>query len=266
MNTNKSLSVNHISAGYDRKTVLNDLSLQFPPGKISVIMGANACGKSTLLKTIARLIVPESGTITLDEEAIAAIPNRTYAKRLGYLPQAPVVPEGIIVSDLVNRGRFPHQGFFQSWTKKDIQAVYQAMEMVGILDLADKQVDELSGGQLQRVWIAMAIAQETDILLLDEPTTYQDLTHQIEILDVLTDLNRIRQMTLIIVLHDINLSVRYGDYLIALKEGRLVREGKPAEIIDEDLVREVFDLECVIINDPITDTPHIIPQGKHHHL
>lgn len=251
-------------AGYDGKMILDRISLQIPSNRISVIIGANACGKSTLLKTLARLIKPAAGEILLDGEPIHAIPSKQLARVIGLLPQSPIVPEGITVADLVGRGRYPHQSFFGTWSKKDDEAVAEAMEFMNITDLADRNVDELSGGQRQRVWIAMALAQQTDILFLDEPTTFLDITHQIEILDLLTDLNRKYGKTIVMVLHDINLSARYADYLFAMRQGKLIAEGKPSEVITSQLIKEVFGLDCAIANDPVSGSPTVVPIGRHH--
>lgn len=259
-----SLIAKHLVAGYDKKVILDDVSIKVPNHKISVIIGANACGKSTLLKTLARLITPMSGDVRLDDALIRHIPPKQLARTLGLLPQSPIVPEGITVADLVARGRFPYQSFFKGLGHHDFEAVEEALEIMGITDLANRCVDELSGGQRQRVWIALALAQQTDILLLDEPTTFLDIAYQVEILDLLTDLNRRRRTTIVMVLHDINLSARYADYLFALQNGKLIAEGKPAEIISEDLIRRVFDLDSSIINDPVSGTPLVVPKGRHH--
>ncbi|NTV79467.1 MAG: ABC transporter ATP-binding protein, partial [Clostridiales bacterium] len=232
--------------------------------QISVIIGSNACGKSTLLKTLSRLLKPTSGEIQLNGKKISDFQPKKLAQILGLLPQSPMVPEGISVSDLVGRGRFPYQSFLKGYDKKDYQAIEEALDMMGITDLADRNVDELSGGQRQRVWIAMALAQQTDILLLDEPTTFLDITHQIEILDLLTDLNRRYGTTIVMVLHDINLSARYADYLFALKNGKLVAQGSPSKIIDANLIHQVFGLDCDVIKDPVSNSPFIIPKGRHH--
>ncbi|ABW19960.1 ABC transporter ATP-binding protein [Alkaliphilus oremlandii] len=264
MNTSKTLQANHIVAGYDHKIINDDISILIPKNKISVIIGANACGKSTLLKTMARLIQPSSGSITLDGKKISEIPPKELARSLGLLPQSPIVPEGITVADLVSRGRFPYQSFLKGLGKGDYEAVEEALEIMGITDIANRCVDELSGGQRQRVWIAMALAQETDILLLDEPTTYLDITYQIEILDLLTDLNQKKGTTIVMVLHDINLSARYADYIFALHKGKLISEGEPNKIITENLIKDVFDLDCAVINDPVSGTPFIVPKGRHH--
>lgn len=257
-------SAGNVVAGYDRTIIINNIDLVIPSNKISVIIGANACGKSTLLKTLARLIKPFSGEIVLDGKQISTIPPKQLARVLGLLPQSPVVPEGITVSDLVSRGRYPYQSFLKGMGKKDYAAVEEALEIMGITGLANRSVDELSGGQRQRVWIAMALAQQTDILLLDEPTTFLDITYQIEILDLLTDLNRKRGTTIVMVLHDINLSARYADYIFAVQNGNLVSRGAPSEIITEDLMKQVFGLDCAVIPDPVSGSPFIVPKGRYH--
>lgn len=264
MKNSQIFAANNIVAGYDNKIIINGIDVTIPKNKISVIIGANACGKSTLLKTLARLIKPVSGEITLDGKKIGTMPSKKLAQILGLLPQSPVVPEGIIVSDLVARGRFPYQTFLKGMGKKDYEAVEEALEIMGITELANCSVDELSGGQRQRVWIAMALAQQTDILLLDEPTTFLDITYQIEILDLLTDLNRKKGTTIVMVLHDINLSARYADYIFAVNKGNLISKGTPSEVITEGLIRQVFDLECTVIKDPVSNSPFIVPKGRYH--
>jgi iron complex transport system ATP-binding protein len=253
-----------ITAGYDDRTILHDVSLSIPNNKISVIIGANGCGKSTLLKTMARLIKPTSGQVTLDGKPINKIPPKQLARVLGLLPQSPIVPEGITVADLIGRGRYPHQSFLKGWTKKDYEAVAEAMEIMNITEFADRSIDELSGGQRQRVWIAMALAQQTDILFLDEPTTYLDITYQVEILDLLTDLNRKRGTTIVMVLHDINLSARYADHIFALQKGRLVAEGEPSDVITSTLIEEIFGLNCTVVSDPVSGSPSVVPIGRYH--
>ena len=253
-----------LTAGYEGKTILQDIELEIPSNKISVIIGANGCGKSTLLKTLSNLIKSSSGSIALDGKAISKFPPKQLARILGILPQSPIVPEGITVADLVGRGRFPHQNYFSGWSKKDYEAVAEAMEIMKITEFANRNIDELSGGQRQRVWIAMALAQQTDILFLDEPTTFLDITYQVEILDLLTDLNRKYGTTIVMVLHDINLSARYADYIFALEKGKLVGEGKPADIITSKLVKDIFGLNCTVINDPVSGTPLVVPKGRYH--
>lgn len=253
-------------AGYAGAVIVDDVDLDVPAGRISVIVGANACGKSTLLKTMSRLLAPESGTVVLDGRRIDQIPTKELARSLGLLPQQPIAPEGIVVSELVGRGRHPHQKLFRSWTTEDDVAVAHALDATGVNDLADRPIDELSGGQRQRVWIAMALAQETGVLLLDEPTTFLDVSHQVEVLDLLTDLNRRRGTTIVMVLHDINLAARYADHLFALRRGRLVASGPPSDVITRELIRDVFDLDSLVIADPVSGSPMVLPRGRHHIL
>lgn len=251
-------------AGYDNKTVIHGVDLAIPSNQISVIIGANGCGKSTLLKTLARLIKPISGKITLDGKPISKFPPKQLARVVGLLPQSPIVPEGISVADLVGRGRFPHQSLLSGWTKKDYEAVAEAMEIMDITEFANHNIDELSGGQRQRVWIAMALAQQTDILFLDEPTTFLDITYQVEILDLLTDLNRRHGTTIVMVLHDINLSARYADHIISLVEGKLVAEGAPSDVITSTMVKDIFGLDCTVVEDPLSGSPLVVPRGRYH--
>lgn len=253
-----------LTAGYDRKTILHDIDLKLLDGEISVIIGANGCGKSTLLKTMAKLIKPMAGEVILDGKAISKIPAKEFARTLGVLPQERVLPEGITVVDLISRGRYPHHSLLSSMSKADYEAVAEAMEMMDITAFANRDIEELSGGQKQRVWIAMALAQQTDILFLDEPTTFLDITYQVEILDLLTDLNRKYRTTIVMVLHDINLAVRYAEHVFALKEGVLIAEGKASSVITSELIKEVFALDCMVITDPVSGTPLVVPKGRHH--
>ncbi|MFF8467722.1 ABC transporter ATP-binding protein [Streptomyces griseus] len=250
--------------GYDDRAVVSGLDLAVPPGRITAIVGANACGKSTLLRALARLLAPREGAVSLDGRALHTIPTRELAQRLGILPQAPVAPEGLTVIDLVNRGRSPHQTWWRQWTKADEQAVHDALAATGTTDLADRAVDELSGGQRQRAWIAMAVAQGTPVLLLDEPTTYLDLAHQIDVLDLVVDLNRREGRTIVMVLHDLNQACRYADHVIAMKKGDIVAEGAPADVITAETVEAVFGLRCQVTTDPVSRTPLVIPVGRHH--
>lgn len=261
--TTYSLAATKLSAGYGDSVILNDLDLVVPHGKITVIVGANACGKSTLLRTMSRLITPRAGHVLLDGKSIHKMPSRELAKVMGLLPQSPIAPEGIMVADLVSRGRHPHQGMFARWTSADDEAVATALIATKTVELAERPVDELSGGQRQRVWIAMALAQQTEILLLDEPTTFLDISHQIEVLDLLTDLNQSRGTTIVMVLHDLNLAARYADHLVAMAGGRLHITGKPEEVLTEDNVRQVFGLESRIIIDPTSGRPLMLPMGRH---
>lgn len=261
------LSAESITVGYDGTTVVDDLSLAVPPGRITAIVGANACGKSTLLRALARLLSPTAGAVLLDGCDIRSRPTTEVARVLGLLPQSPVAPESILVADLVARGRYPHQGWLRRRSSADDDAIVDAaLRTAGVDELADRAVDALSGGQRQRVWIAMALAQQTDLMLLDEPTTYLDISHQIDVLDLLVDLNRERGTTVVMVLHELSLACRYADHLVAMSAGRIVAEGAPADIVTPDLVREVFGIEAIVISDPASGTPLISPIGRHHRL
>lgn len=251
----------HVTLKYDNRTIVENLSVAIPDGSFTVIIGPNACGKSTLLRALSRLLKPAAGQVMLDGKAIASYKGREAACKLGLLPQFSAAPEGISVSDLVARGRYPHQSLIRQWSKADEQAVARAMAATKVTDLASHNVDELSGGQRQRVWVAMALAQETPILLLDEPTTYLDIAHQIELMELFTELNA-QGLTLVAVLHDLNHAARYATRLIAMKDGRIVDQGKPQDIVTEQLVEEVFSLPCKVIDDPVSHTPLVIPLGK----
>jgi iron complex transport system ATP-binding protein len=259
-----SLTVEQLTLGYGDRTVIAGLDLVVPAGRITAIVGANACGKSTLLRSMSRLLAPRGGRVLLDGRAVHGMPAKELARTLGLLPQSPIAPEGITVADLVGRGRHPHQGIFSRWSREDDAAVAAALEATQTTALADRAVDELSGGQRQRVWIAMALAQQTDVLLLDEPTTFLDVSHQIEVLDLLTDLNRTRGTTVVMVLHDLNMAARYADHLVALAAGRVHAAGAPADVLTADTVRAVFELECRVIVDPTSGTPLMLPIGRHH--
>ncbi|MGI5466717.1 ABC transporter ATP-binding protein [Streptomyces sp. CA-132043] len=264
MTTSHSLAAERLTLGYGDRTVIDTLDLAVPPGSITAIVGANACGKSTLLRAMSRLLAPRAGRVVLDGKEVHRLPAKQLARTLGLLPQSPVAPEGITVADLVGRGRHPHQSVFSRWNGKDDAAVAAALDATHTAELADRAVDELSGGQRQRVWIAMALAQETDLLLLDEPTTYLDASHQVEVLDLLIDLNRGRGTTVVMVLHDLNLAARYADHLIALAAGRLHAAGPPADVLTAETVRAVFDLDSHIIEDPVSGRPLMLPIGRHH--
>jgi iron complex transport system ATP-binding protein len=257
------LAADQLTLAYGERPVVQDLSLRIPDGKVTAVVGANGCGKSTLLRGLARLLRPESGAALLDGQAIHRVPTRQVARTLGLLPQTPIVPEGVTVVDLVGRGRHPRQGAFRRWNRDDEHAVAEALELTGTLDLADREVDQLSGGQRQRVWIAMALAQGTELLLLDEPTTYLDVAHQVEMLDLLAELNRTRGTTLVMVLHDLNLAARYADHLVAMVEGRIAVEGEPDQVVTEENVRSVFGLDSRVITDPVSHTPLVLPVGRH---
>ncbi|MDM9624944.1 ABC transporter ATP-binding protein [Rhizobium sp. S152] len=258
-----SLTASQLSAGYGDSEILRGLDLAVPPGKITVIVGANACGKSTLLRAMSRLLSPKHGQVLLDGKSVHRTPPRELARTLGLLPQSPIAPEGITVADLVSRGRHPHQGLFSRWTRKDDEAVERALTATRTTELAERPVDELSGGQRQRVWIAMALAQETGVLLLDEPTTFLDINHQVEVLDLLTDLNRTRGTTVVMVLHDLNLAARYADHLVAMAGGGIHISGTPETVLTEEHVREVFGLDSRIIVDPTSGRPMMLPIGRH---
>ncbi|MFJ9552322.1 ABC transporter ATP-binding protein [Nocardiopsis sp. NPDC101807] len=266
MTAKHSLEVQDLALGYGDRVVIESLDLAVRPGGITVIVGANACGKSTLLRSMSRLLAPRKGRVVLDGKEVHRTPAKELARTMGLLPQSPIAPEGITVADLVGRGRHPHQGMFTRWSREDDAAVAAALEATHTSDLAERSVDELSGGQRQRVWIAMALAQQTDLLLLDEPTTFLDVSHQVEVLDLLTDLNRERGTTIVMVLHDLNLAARYADQLIALADGRLHAMGEPAQVLTEDSVRAVFGLESRVIPDPTTGRPLMLPLGRHHVL
>jgi iron complex transport system ATP-binding protein len=258
------LRTERLRLAYPGRIVVDELDLDLPTGRITAIVGANACGKSTLLRALARLMSPAAGCVRLDGEAIHSLPTRQVARQVGILPQSPVTPAGLTVVDLVSRGRSPHQTWWQQWSAADEAAVGAALAATGMTGLAHRPVDELSGGQRQRAWIAMAVAQETPVLLLDEPTTFLDLSHQIDVLDLVVDLNRRDGRTVVMVLHDLNQAGRYADHLVAMKSGRIVAQGDPAAVITPEVVADVFDVECQVTRDPISGTPLIIPTGRHH--
>ncbi|MFC0596834.1 ABC transporter ATP-binding protein [Streptomyces palmae] len=253
------LAAKGLTLAYEDRTVVDGLDLEIPHGKVTVIVGPNACGKSTLLRALGRLLKPRSGAVLLDGTELSRIPSRQIARAIGLLPQTPVPPEGITVADLVSRGRQPHQKWWQQWSDADEKVIVEAMERTATAELAERLVDELSGGQRQRVWIAMALAQETDVLLLDEPTTYLDIAHQVEVLDLVRQLNLERGRTVVAVLHDLNQAARYADHLIAMKAGRIVAQGAPGDVVTADLVREVFGLASVVVPDPVTGDPLVVP-------
>ncbi|MED7925731.1 ABC transporter ATP-binding protein [Nonomuraea sp. LP-02] len=255
------LSGTGLTLAYDQRVVATDLSVAIPDESFTVIIGPNACGKSTLLRALARMLKPRAGAVHLDGGVITALPSKEVARRLGLLPQTSIVPDGITVADLVARGRYPHQKLMRQWSKADEVAVTEAMRATDVAELADRIVDELSGGQRQRVWLAMALAQETPILLLDEPTTFLDISHQIEVLDLCADLHE-EGRTMVAVLHDLNQACRYATHLIVMRAGRVVAQGDPGEIVTPELVHEVFDLRCEIIVDPQSGTPLIVPEAR----
>jgi iron complex transport system ATP-binding protein len=261
MNTSE-LTAQRLTLAYGDRAVVKDLCVRVPSGRITAVVGPNGCGKSTLLRGLARLLRPRSGTVLLDGADIARLPAVRLATRMGMLPQQPVAPDGITVADLVGRGRHPHQRWFRQWSPADEAAVAEALAATGLSELTDRPVDELSGGQRQRVWIALALAQGPEIMLLDEPTTFLDLAHQVDVLDLLRELNTTRGRTILLVLHDLNLAARYADHLVAMKEGRIAAEGSPREVVRADIVSDVFGLDCAVIDDPLTGTPLVLPRPR----
>ncbi|MFE9014539.1 ABC transporter ATP-binding protein [Streptomyces cyaneofuscatus] len=257
------LAARGVTVGYGGRAVIDDLDVVIPSGVVTTIIGPNGCGKSTLLRTLTRLLKPASGTVVLDGEDIDRLRTRDVAKKLGLLPQAPVAPEGLTVGDLVARGRHPHQSWLRQWSSDDAEVVERALAMTGVADLADRPVDSLSGGQRQRVWISMTLAQGTDLLLLDEPTTYLDLAHAIDVLDLVDDLHE-SGCTVVMVLHDLNLATRYSDNLIVMRAGSILAQGHPRDVITAELLREAFGLQAKVIDDPVGDRPLIVPIGRTH--
>ncbi|MFJ8629543.1 ABC transporter ATP-binding protein [Streptomyces sp. NPDC093568] len=257
------LSADGITVGYGARTVIEDLDVSIPSGVVTTIIGPNGCGKSTLLRTLSRLLKPAKGTVVLDGDDIARLRTRDVAKKLGLLPQAPVAPEGLTVADLVARGRHPHQSWLRQWSSDDADVVERALAMTGVSDLGDRPVDSLSGGQRQRVWISMTLAQGTDLLLLDEPTTYLDLAHAIDVLDLVDDLHE-SGCTVVMVLHDLNLATRYSDNLVVMRAGSILAQGHPRDVITAELLDEAFGLRAMVIDDPVGDRPLIVPIGRTH--
>ena len=258
------LVARNIVVGYGERTVLHNLTYDFVPGAITSIIGPNGCGKSTFLRTLGRYLTPQQGAVYLDERPLRDYPSKELARSIGVLPQSPLAPDGITVADLIGRGRTPHQGFFGRWSHTDYEVVTQAMADTGTTELAERAIEELSGGQRQRVWIAMALAQKTDILLLDEPTTYLDLKHQLDILDLLTDLNARAGTTIVMVLHDLNLAARYSHQLVAMADGEIRATGTPAEVITPSTLASVFELDSMVITDPVSGLPAVMPRSRHH--
>lgn len=256
------LNAENLTLSYDTASILESLNLETPSGAITALIGPNGCGKSTLLRGLARLLKPKGGAVLLDGAAIHTLPTKELAKQLSILPQAPTAPEGITVRELVSQGRYPHQGWLQQWSEADEAAVQKALTLTGLLPLVDRLVDTLSGGQRQRAWIAMTLAQETGTLLLDEPTTYLDLAHQIEVLELLAQLNAIEGRTVIMVLHDLNHAARYADHLVALCAGEVIAQGRPEEVITEEVIRQVFQVESLVIPHPVLGTPLCLPLGR----
>ncbi|SDH22320.1 iron complex transport system ATP-binding protein [Lentzea fradiae] len=258
------LEASSLSVGYGERLVVDSLDLSIIGGSVTAVIGPNGCGKSTLLKALGRLLPARSGAVLLDGKSIDRMPTREVARVLGMLPQSPVAPEGLTVADLVARGRHPHQAWYRQWSSDDAAAVDAALEMTGISDLADRTVDELSGGQRQRAWISMALAQGTDLLLLDEPTTYLDLAHQIDVLDLVQELHVSGGRTIVMVLHDLNLAARYADHVVAMREGRVVAAGAPSEVLTEGMLLDVFGLDARVVVDPVAGTPLVVPVGSRH--
>ena len=253
------IEVEGLRVGYDKRTVIPELDVVIPDGSFTVIVGPNACGKSTLLRSLARLLKPTAGHVLLDGAEISSYPAKEVARRIGLLPQTSIAPDGITVLDLVSRGRYPHQSLLRQWSDADEAAVTDALAATNTTELSARFVDELSGGQRQRVWVAMSLAQQTPLLLLDEPTTFLDIAHQVELLDLFAELNASGDRTLVAVLHDLNQAARYATHLIAMKDGRIIAQGAPSEIVTADMVHEVFGLRCRILTDPESGTPLVIP-------
>ena len=259
--TDPRLRAQDLTLAYDKRVVVENLDVRIADGSFSVIVGPNACGKSTLLKSLARVLKPQAGAVLLDGQAIASYPSKHVAKQLGMLPQSPIVPGGLVVEELVARGRFAHQRLLKQWSPEDESAVHEAMRLTEVAELADRFVDELSGGQRQRVWLAMALAQQTPILLLDEPTTFLDLSHQFEVLDLCAELHE-QGRTIVAVLHDLNHAGRYATELIVMRAGTVVAQGPPDRVMTAELVEDVFAMPCRVMNDPETDTPMVVPAGR----
>lgn len=260
------LEASSLSVGYGERLVVDTLDLSVFSGTVTAVIGPNGCGKSTLLKALGRLLPAQSGAVLLDGKAIDRMATRDVARVLGMLPQAPSAPEGLTVADLVARGRHPHQAWYRQWSAEDAAAVEAALEMTGISDLAERTVDELSGGQRQRAWISMALAQGTDLLLLDEPTTYLDLAHQIDVLDLVQELHASMGRTVVMVLHDLNLAARYADVIVAMRDGRIVASGAPAAVLTEAMLLDVFGLDARVVEDPVAGTPLVVPVGSRHRV
>lgn len=250
-----------LTLAYDRRVVVDSLSVDIPDASFTVIVGPNACGKSTLLRALSRTLTPTAGEVLLDGAPIGSYRSKEVARRLAMLPQSPIAPDGITVRDLVGRGRYPHQRFLQQWTPADDAAVRDALEATSTMELAERPVAELSGGQRQRVWIAMVLAQGTPLLLLDEPTTFLDIAHQYDVLELCASLHE-QGRTLVAVLHDLGQAARYATHLVVMKLGQIVAEGDPREILTEHLVEGVFGLPCRVIDDPETGTPMIVPRSS----
>lgn len=256
------LRANNLTLGYGDSIIIDSLDIEIPKGEITVLIGSNGCGKSTLLRSLARLLKPKDGEVILDQKDISQMKTKDVAKKMAILPQGPSTPEGLTVYQLVKQGRHPYQSFTKRWSGEDEEAVNKALVDTNLEELKDRTVDSLSGGQRQRAWIAMTLAQDTDTLLLDEPTTYLDMTHQIEVLDLLFDLNKDHGRTIVMVLHDINLACRYADHIVAVRDQTVYTQGKPEEVISCEMMHNVFDMMCDVREDPLFGTPMCIPHGK----
>lgn len=255
------LEARHTTIGYDKRVIAEGLSVAIPDRSFTVIVGPNACGKSTLLRALSRLLKPSAGEVVLDGRAIQSYPAKEVARRLGLLPQTSIAPDGITVADLVARGRYPHQKLIRQWSVEDEAAVVEAMAATKVASFSHRLMDELSGGQRQRAWVAMVLAQQTALLLLDEPTTFLDIAHQIELLELLRNLNIVEGHTIVAVLHDLNHACRYATHLIAMRDGKILAEGSPAAIVTAELVEQVFGISCLVVDDPVSHTPLVIPRG-----
>ncbi|KOS30478.1 ABC transporter [Bacillus anthracis] len=262
MKRQKALETKRLTLSYGETIIIDELNLEIPKGKITTIIGPNGCGKSTLLRSLARLLKPTTGDILLDNQAIQSMQTKQIARQMAILPQGPQAPEGLTVLQLVKQGRYPYQTWLKQWSEKDEEMVQNALEATGMTEFAKRQAHALSGGQRQRAWIAMTLAQDTEIILLDEPTTYLDMAHQFEVLDLLKELNETEQRTIVMVIHDLNLACRYADNIVAIQDKQIYAQGKPEEVVDEKLVRDVFRMECQISTDPLFGTPLCIPHGK----
>ncbi|WP_264740760.1 ABC transporter ATP-binding protein [Cytobacillus firmus] len=262
MTAGQAIATKELTLSYGDTIIINELDLEIPKGEITVFIGGNGCGKSTLLRSIARLLKPKSGAVLLEGEAIARLSTKDVARKMAILPQSPSAPEGLTVLQLVKQGRYPYQTWLKQWSTEDELKVRNALKATGMEELKDRAVDSLSGGQRQRAWIAMTLAQDTDTILLDEPTTYLDMTHQIEILDLLFELNEKEQRTIVMVLHDLNLACRYAHNIVAIKDQKVFAQGKPEHVINCGLVKTVFGMECEVTIDPLFGTPLCIPYGK----
>ncbi|MBN9743392.1 cobalamin/Fe(3+)-siderophore ABC transporter ATP-binding protein [Amycolatopsis sp. A1MSW2902] len=256
------LRAEDLRLGYGERTVVDRLDITIPDGKVTTIVGPNGCGKSTVLRALVRSLKPRSGTVLLDGHDIAHLPSRLVARTLGLLPQSAVAPDGLLVRDLVARGRYPHQSWYRQQTPEDHAAVGEALRLTGTESFAERPVDTLSGGQRQRVWIALTLAQQTDLILLDEPTTYLDLAHAIDVLDLVAELRDERGKTVVMVLHDLNLAARYSDWMIAMSAGEIVAAGTPGTVLTAELLRQSFGLAAEVVEDPVAGGPLIVPKTR----